>query len=85
MCKEDQRIKKEKVSIRHYICKAVGCMLHLWVLRPDIMYATSKTSRKKKSNTPHMKIEWSLIKIIQAFEWKIINNYGIKYNKNILM
>jgi len=48
MCKEDQRIKKEKVSIRHYICKAVGCMLHLWVLRPDIMYATSKTSRKKK-------------------------------------
>ncbi|OUM61513.1 hypothetical protein PIROE2DRAFT_12466 [Piromyces sp. E2] len=60
--------------------QAVGCLLYLAMgTRPDIMYATSKATRKNQNPTYE---DW--MNVIKIFRYlKGTKYYGIKINKNI--
>ena len=77
-------IKNEELRNRNFnpklYMKAVGCLLYLAIgTRPDILFATSKTSRKNKNPTYE---DW--MNVIRIFRYlKGTKYYGIKFTNNI--
>jgi len=79
MYTEDEKLRERKFDKTTYI-QAVGCLLYLAMgTRPDIMFATSKASRKNQNSTFE---DW--MNTIKIFSYlKGTKYYGIKFNRNI--
>jgi len=76
---ENKKLKNRKFNPKVYM-QAVGCLLYLAMgTRPDIMFATSKASRKNKNPTYE---DW--INVLKIFKYlNYTKYYGIKISKNI--
>jgi len=76
---EDEKLRERKFNKTTYM-QAVGSLLYLAMgTRPDIMYATSKASRKNQDPTYE---DW--MNVIKIFRYlKGTKYYGIKFNKDI--
>jgi len=76
---ENKKLKNRKFNPKVYM-QAVGCLLYLAMgTRPDIMFATSKASRKNENPTYE---DW--INVLKIFKYlNYTKYYGIKISKNI--
>jgi len=72
MIKKLRNISRDKTKYR----SAVGNLLYL---RPDIIYAVSKSARKTKD--PNLEDWKSISKIMGYLKYTI--NYGLKFNSNL--
>jgi len=76
---KNEKLSKKKFNQKLYM-KAVGCLLYLAIgTRPDIMFATSKASRKNQDPTYE---DWfNVLKIFRYLNGT--KYYGLKFTNNI--
>jgi len=76
---KNEKFSKKKFNQKLYI-KAIGCLLYLAIrTRPNIMFATSKASRKNQNPTYE---DWfNVLKIFRYLNGT--KYYRLKFTKNI--
>jgi len=76
---KNEKVSKKKFNQKLYM-KAVGCLLYLAIeTRPNIMFATSKASRK---NWKPLYEDW--FNVLKIFRYlNRTKYYGLKFTKNI--